>query len=265
MSDRKQPKLALSLRGGGARSAVYVGALQALEENGIHPDLMVGSSGGAYVAGVYAAGNSIQEIIEHMDAQGFETYFSMDSISDVAILSDEMLIKSIREIIGDLLIEDAGIPVHFQVTNLRAAKPEILSQGDMAHHMVASMAMPAFAKPVTINGVEYVDGDISHGYAAEFMRAQGADIVLGLCVNDVETVGEGKLDTPIQRALDAVTIANRRIRELDQELYPVDLLINDFDTLGYGLLDFKHSVELAEVGYNRMQKEIPKLLNLLNG
>ncbi|MBN1332022.1 patatin-like phospholipase family protein [Candidatus Dojkabacteria bacterium] len=259
-SNRKQKKLALSLRGGGARCAAYLGALRAFEENDIKIDMITGASGGAITGGSYAAGKSIDEIIEHFKNIKYSKYIGLDSLKNISIASEDKSIEYAKELVGDMRIESTKIKFWPQVTRILTGDVEYLATGSLAESAVASSAAPGFMKPVTIKNKKYIDGDISGGFGAEFLRNNGADIVIGLAVGEFKFFEN--YDTTLDKLLLPFNIMLYRIKNLDLKLNPVDFLIDGMG-LEYGFFDFKKAQEIAEHGYEMTMEKIPEIKALL--
>lgn len=261
---KQQKKLALSMRGGGMKVGAYLGVLDVLEEEGIEVDMIIGSSGGAYVGALYALGRSVDEIQEHMEKQHFRNYFGWDAIKDLSLFSDDMTVPFLRQIAGDAKIEDTKIKLMIQATDLNNETLTVFDKGDLAGAIYASMAMPVLVKPYEMDGKLYADGDIYAGYEASFLREQGAEVVVGMTPLNEQHVPEIQNHSGmVGRALDAYWIMVKRIRELEQKLDPVDLLLDDLATPDVGLLDIKKGIALRERGREIAKAKIPEIKELL--
>lgn len=259
-NSQKQKKLGLSLRGGGARCAVYLGVIKALEENNITIDYIIGASGGVLVGGAYAAGKTIEEITHHFMNSTIRKYIGIDSIRDLSLASDDKALKYAKALIGDMSIEDTKIPFYVQVTSVKTRECVILDKGSLAEAAIASSAIPGVLKPVTFMGEQYYDGDLSSGYGSKFLREKGADVVIGLTNALWEN---GNEESPLaQRTLAIWRILNHNLLKFDQELNPVDLLIKiNMDHIG--LFDFNKAEDLVKEGYKITKKLLPKIKKLI--
>lgn len=255
-----QKRLGLSLRGGGARTGLYIGVLDALAEEKIEIDYIVGSSWGAVVGGMYAAGVPLDELYNHFRQFGADDYFNpWQSAKTLTVASIERSINFIRDIVGDYQIEASKIKLWIQVTNLRTQSCEFIGQGDLATTLVASSALPFLVKPVPLGDDFYVDGDFSAGFGAQFLRQQGAEVVLGCTTGKAIKADYSSF---ISRFTQPLYILMKNYRNLDLKLNPVDLLLGDFAS-DVGILDFKRGAELRTEGYVLMKKHLPELKRLL--
>lgn len=257
---RKQRKLALSMRGGGARCAAYLGVIKALEENNIKIDYIVGSSGGAIAGGSYAATKSLEKSIDHFRNFKPKEYLSLDCLRDFTLASDDKGIEYARKLVGNMDIQDTKIKFWPQVTNLETGESELLGKGDLALATIASSAAPFLVRPVEFNGQKYIDGDISSGFAVEFLKSQGAEIVIGLQVEGEHK--DNNKDSITGRILKPLDIALDHIKRLDNSLHPVDLLIDGLAKNGK-LLDFHQTDFLVEEGYQKTIKVMNRIRKLI--
>lgn len=156
-------KLALVLGGGATKGFAHIGVLKVLEENGIVPSLIVGTSMGAVVGGVYSSGICLNKIID------ISSQFSMKNIRDVSIVSllkegnilrGKKIENVIHNLLGDTLAENTKIPFVCCATNLSTGKQVDLRSGLLWKNVLASSAMPAVFPAVEIDGEALFDGGI---------------------------------------------------------------------------------------------------------
>jgi hypothetical protein len=106
----------------------------------------------------------------------------------------------------------------------------------------------------------YVDGDFSAGYAVEFLKAKGAEVVIGLRCPAHHEIINGEISL-VERIIDPIRISNQKILKLDLALHPVDLLI-EFDVQS-SLLDYRKNRELMQAGYEATQSYMNQIKGLL--
>ncbi len=258
-----QKKFGLSLRGGGAHAGAYIGILQALEENQIHVDYIVGASGGAIIGGLYAAGLKVNEIHEIFKNNVAKKFIGLDSLREATLVSEEKSVKYLVDVIGDIDIPDTKIKLYIQATNLEEGDVEYLEKGHMATAMVASSAIPMMIKPVDINGHHYIDGDVTAGFGVEVLKAAGAEVILGAACRVGAKYNKeinGKL---FDKIFQPFVLSHWKLLELDQLLNPVDIFIDDLGDINLGLLDGVKGVKLQQQGYDKMMDQMDKLQRLL--
>ena len=155
----RPPRIGLALGGGAARGFAHIGVIQVLEENGIHPDLVVGTSAGSLVATLYASGKSgsaLSQLADGMD----ETAFTDWSFPGRGLLRGEALARYVRDNTGGRMIEQMKLPLGIVATDLDNGQAILFQVGDAGMAVRASSAVPAVFQPVRIGTREYVDGDV---------------------------------------------------------------------------------------------------------
>ncbi len=180
-------KLGLALGGGAARGFAHIGVIQALEEAGIRPDLVVGTSAGSLVAALYAQGKTGAELAAlalSMD-EGALTDWAFPSRG---VIRGEALARYVREQTGGLPIEQMKLPLGIVATDLDSGQGVLFQRGDTGAAVRASSAVPAVFQPVKIAGREYVDGGLVAPVPVRYARQMGATLVIAV---DISTPPEG--------------------------------------------------------------------------
>lgn len=209
-----RPKIGLALGGGGTRGAAHVPVLRALEAEGIKPDIITGTSIGAVVGGLYAAGVPLDKI-----ERGFQDTKIMKHFMTVPLwvrlvvapimvtprlfgskpfdglykgnAFREYLVHHIDNV--DPQIQDLKIPFAAVCLNLLDGRPYMVRQGSLGYAMQASAAVPALRKPVEIDNKLFVDGGVICNLPVKQCRELGADFVIA--VNIDEPFAEAPLDS----------------------------------------------------------------------
>lgn len=172
-------RIGLALGGGAARGAVHIGVLKALEEQAIPLYAISGTSIGAAIAALYAFGKSTDEI------HAFARDMSMGSVSGFTLKkkgfsTTERLQKILIEQLGDVVIEDAHIPLAIVATNLRSGEKAVFTSGNLAKAVAASSAVPGLFVPVEIAGQEYVDGVLVENVPVSALKPLGANVAIAV-------------------------------------------------------------------------------------
>ena len=176
----------LVLSGGGVRGAAHIGAIKALEEYNIYPTHIAGTSSGAIVGALYAAGNTWQEILDFFKTvelfdltkyarnkpgfldtskfyEGFKTYFPSDSF------------ESLKK------------PLYITATNLLDGTLRVFHQGELIKPLLASAAFPGLFAPVSFQNGYYVDGGTLNNFPVDLIKGQ-CDQIVGVYVNSFDKV-----------------------------------------------------------------------------
>lgn len=179
----RKPVIGLALGSGSARGWAHFGVLRALQEAGIRPDIVCGSSIGALVGASYAAGE-MERFEEWVLTLGMRKVFGfMDFNITGGMLKGEKLIEFWRNHFVDSALEDLAIPFAAVATDLHSGAEVWLRKGSIADAVRASIALPGLFTPVHREGRLLVDGGIVNPVPASLARAMGADIVIAVDLN----------------------------------------------------------------------------------
>src|SRR5688572_18161834 len=158
---KRPPKIGLALGGGAARGFAHVGVIQVLEEAGLRPDLVVGTSAGSLVAALYASGRTgaqLQEVAQSMEEAAF-TDWTLPIFSR-GMLRGEALARYVNAQVRGKLIEQMPLALGIVATDLNSGQGVLFQRGDTGTAVRASSAVPAVFLPVRVGAAEYVDGGL---------------------------------------------------------------------------------------------------------
>lgn len=178
------PVIGLALGGGAARGFAHIGVIQVLEEAGIRPGLVVGTSAGSVVAALYASGQSGRQL--ESVAQGMDEASLSDwrlPLFKPGILKGEALARFVAKQVQGRTLQDLPLPVGVVATDLQSGEAVLFRHGDTATAVRASSAIPIIFEPVSIGGRDYVDGGLVSAVPVRFARKMGADIVIAVDVS----------------------------------------------------------------------------------
>jgi len=178
----RPPRIDLALGGGAARGFAHIGVIQVLEEAGIRPDLVAGTSAGSLVAALYASGKDGAELARSALAMD-ESAIADWSFPGRALLRGEALARYVREQTGGRTIEQMRLPLGIVATDLDSGAPILFQRGDTGAAVRASSAVPALFQPVKIGSREYVDGGLVSPVPVRFARQMGAELVIAVDIS----------------------------------------------------------------------------------
>jgi NTE family protein len=193
----KPPRIGLALGGGAARGFAHIGVIQVLEESGIKPDLVVGTSAGSLVAALYASGKggaALGHLADSMDESAFTDW----AFPGRGLIRGEALARYVRDNTGNRTIEKLPLPLGIVATDLDSGAPILFQRGDPGVAVRASSAVPAVFQPVRIGTHEYVDGGLVSPVPVRFARQMGAEIVIAV---DISAVPDGNATGDAMRML----------------------------------------------------------------
>ena len=179
----RPPRVGLALGGGAARGFAHIGVIQVLEEAGIRPTLVVGTSAGSVVAALYASGKSGAELGQLADAMD-ESAITDWSFPGRGLIRGEALARFVRDNTGGRSIEQMRLPLGIVATDLDNGQPSLFQIGDPGIAVRASSAVPAVFQPVRIGSREYVDGGLVSPVPVRFARQMGAELVIAVDITD---------------------------------------------------------------------------------
>jgi NTE family protein len=214
------PRIGLALGGGAARGFAHIGVIQVLEENGIHPDLVVGTSAGSVVAALYAAGNSGAQLATLADGMD-ESAITDWAFPRRGAIRGEALAAYIRKNTGGKNIEQLKMPLGVVATDLADGQPILFQRGDTGTAVRASSSVPAVFQPVKIGEREYVDGGLVAPVPVRYAKQMGAEFVIAV---DISSPPDGAATGDAMRMLlQTFSIMGRSINNF--ELKEADIVL----------------------------------------
>ena len=249
----KPPRIGLALGGGAARGFAHIGVIQALEDSGIRPDLVVGTSAGSLVAALYASGLHSPELIRLADAMD-EASITDWAFPGRGLIRGEALAKFVREHTGGRNIEQMALPLGIVATDLDSGAPILFQRGDAGLAVRASSAVPAVFQPVKIGTREYVDGGLVSPVPVRFARQMGAEVVIAV---DISAVPEGNATgDPLRMLLQTFAIMGRSINQF--ELREADVVLRP-RLPGVSGADFAARKRIIQAGREAALAALPDL------
>jgi NTE family protein len=256
---KRPPKIGLALGGGAARGFAHVGVIAALEEAGIKPDLVVGTSAGSLVAAIYASGKNAAQL--QQVAMGMEEAEITDwtlPFFGRGMLRGEALARYVNLQVGNKLLESMLVPLGIVATDLRTGQGALFQRGDTGMAVRASSAVPSVFNPVKIGANEYVDGGLVSPVPVRYARQMGAELIIAV---DISAAPEGNLaDSQLQILLQTFAIMGKSINSF--ELKDAELVVRP-ELVGVKGGDFTAKRRSIDAGKLAMQRAMPQLKALI--
>lgn len=202
-------KVGVALGAGAARGLASIGVLQVLEEHNIPIQAIAGTSAGALIGVLYAAGTDLNLVARMTHELDWNDLVSF-TITKLGLVSSEKIHKMLRLLTKEKHFEDLNIPTAVVATDLATGKEVVISSGPVADGARASMSIPGIFVPVELDSRTLVDGALVNRVPVDVCRNLGADLVIAV------DVGVGPL--------------RGKIRNL------ADVIINSIDILQYQVL-----------------------------
>ena len=250
---RKMPRLALALGGGAARGFAHVGVIQVLEEAGIKPDLVIGTSAGSLVAAIYASGKTgaqLQQIATDMEEAMFTDWTL--PLFGRGFLRGEALARYVNGMVGNKPIESLVLPLGIVATDLQSGDGIVFRRGDTGMAVRASSAVPSLFQPVRIGTREFVDGGLVAPVPVRYARQMGADLVIAVDISNEPS--SNSADGTIQVLLQTFSIMGKSISAF--ELRDADVVVRPALS-GVRSADFTSRRQSIEAGRAAMLKALP--------
>lgn len=281
-------KVGVVLSGGGAKGLAHIGALKVIEEAGVQIDFIAGTSMGAIIGGLYAAGYSPQQMDSIFYATNFnalirdelprdaKTFFEREedekyafslNVDDFKIKVPSGLSKGqnvynfFSQLTSHIQEEDfskLSVPFFCIATNLETGEEIIMDSGSLALAMSASGAIPSVFRPIEINNELHTDGGVVNNYPVEELRKRGANFIIGVDVQD-SLFNRSKLKS----GLEIMSQINnfRTIKAMEEKSKLTDILIRP-DISAFSVLDFEEGKQIIANGEEATKVKLQALQQL---
>ncbi|MDH5365532.1 MAG: patatin-like phospholipase family protein [Cyclobacteriaceae bacterium] len=239
----------LVLSGGGVRGIAHLGVIKALDEIGIRPSAISGTSAGAIVGTMYAHGYSPDDILKIILKTKF-LYAVRPSLSFTGLLSMEAMEKILKEYLPDDF-SNLKIPITIGTTDLKHGKTVFFSRGELIKPILASACIPVIFKPVEIEGVKYIDGGILNNLPVDPLLRK-CDKIIGVHTNPISNNFTGSnAKNILERTMLMAISGNTK-----QNAAHCDYYIEPPELGGYTGMDISKAEELFEIGYRYTKENI---------
>lgn len=285
----KNPKIGLSLSGGGAKGFAHVGVLKVLDSLDVKVDYISGTSMGSIVGGLYASGYTAKDIEKIILDTDFYSLLSNEKnrqeTSFFAKSTDKYLItlpvvkgkinlipKSIskgqkniymlKELFRDVaqVTDFSKLPIPFMcvATNLESGKMEIFEKGDLVSSIMASSAFPSLLDPVKIKDSLYIDGAITVNYPSKPLKDKGMDIVIGVDLSQGLETRE-KLNSVVDILNQVIDFGIQKETKIQKEYTDINIHPN---LKPYTATSYDDKKAILTAGYEEAEKYVPILSEL---
>lgn len=249
--DVRPYRIGVALSGGGARGFAHAGALKAMEEAGLRPEIIAGVSAGAVAAVLYAAGVKPDDMLRLFGKTSFSDFAEL-SVGSGGLLKINKFKNLIMRAIGGVKnLEDLKIPTYLGVTDFDNGVATEFHQGAIGERMIASCSIPIVFKPVNIEGTYYVDGGVLRNHPAWIIRDK-CEMLIGV---NVSPLGQDKKHSSLlsvaMRTYDLMAKANQRN---DMDL--CDISVQTSEISHYKVFNLKDIQRVFNSGYVNMRKAL---------
>lgn len=268
-------KIGLALGGGAARGMAHLGVLKKLEEYGVVPDMIAGTSAGAMTGTLYASGMELDYTIQSFikDLTPSWIFRKMPGGGYWYLLYkyrrrqfDPMLRKYLKH----LKLPQLPVPMNSITVDLVSGEAKVRSEGDAVRGIVESINLPGLAKPIVNNGEALVDGGLVNNIPADVLVKKGCNFVIAVTVTaELERVfGKIRPDqshkcrppSTLQTIMRGYLVQSVNMNSVG--IQPADVIVSP-DVTGFDLTEFTRTDELAAIGAETTEAAMNEILGSL--
>lgn len=249
IQENAKPRVGVALSGGGALGYAHIGVLHAFEDYGIEPTIVAGTSMGAIVGVLYAAGYAPEKILSLITEQKMthkNKIMSLDiKSSELGLYSKKYISSFLDKVLPTDSFDSLPKPFYCATTNLMTTKGEIRGTGDkLKKFTLASMSIPVLFQSVVIDSMVYIDGGVTNNLPACAIKDK-CDILIGVDVNPYTEVERLKtIRDAVMRTMTTL-VMNTSVEGRACCDYVVDV----YASKHFNILDFAKFKEIYKVGY----------------
>lgn len=237
-------KLGLALSGGGAKGFAHIGVFKLLEECGLMPDVIVGTSVGALMGALFADGYSADEIKELFSGREFSEFAQLQ-LPKSGLFDSKRFRHFLRRHLRAKTFEELKTPLIVMATDLDNGESHEFRSGPIVEAVTASCSIPIIFSPVVINGVHYVDGGLFHNFPVSIIR-DSCERVIGVNVSPL--VSQKYKQTIFHIAERSYHYMFRANTMEDREM--CDVLIEAEEFGMYKTFDLENVDQISKIGYS---------------
>ena len=286
---QKETRVGLVLSGGGAKGLAHIGALKVIEEAGVKIDYIGGTSMGAIVGALYAAGYSANELdsifrttdfnrlIQDNLPRSAKTFYEKEDSERYAVTLPfnkfkisvppaysggqniyQELVKLLYHVKDVNNFNDLPIPFVCIATNVETGEEVVLNKGYLPEAIMASGTLPSLFEPATVDGKVLIDGGVVNNYPIEKVKTMGADIIIGVDVQH----GLSDRKELLSATEILLQINNfRTVQAMEEKSKQTDVYIKP-DIESYTVLDFNEGNKIVQLGETAARKQYLALKEL---
>lgn len=253
----QQPKykLGIALSGGGARGFAHIGALKAIEEAGLKPEVVAGVSAGSIAGVLYAAGIPLEEILPLFKDASFSDFCSLALRDGGGLFKLPGLKKFMVKNAGTDRLEKLKLPIYIGVTDFDKGEPAFFSEGPLGDIVMASCSIPIVFQPVKIGGTYYVDGGVLRNLPAWTIRDKCEKLIGINCSPLTSHRYKHSIMDIAMRSYNLMAKSNQNI-----DMAMCDLVIKTPDIAAYQVFNLRDIKKVYLSGYAAAHKAVKEWL-----
>jgi len=253
------PRIGIVLSGGGSRGLAHAGVLEVLVDEGLAPEVVSGTSAGALVGALYAAGYDTDAILGFFEKTSPFRVSHLAPFGKPGWVDTDKIRKDFLEFFPDDSFEALDRRLFVSATDLVRARLEVFSEGELIRPLLASASVPLVFTPTRVGDTLYADGGILDNFPTKPLEGT-CDVVVGVYVSPLQELAPKSLDNSIavtQRALEiGMHLASqRKFRHTDVMLTPEGLS-------EFGMFDLKRHKKIVDLGRRAARERIDEIREL---
>lgn len=254
----KKYKVGFVLSGGGARGFAHIGAIKALSEAGIFPDIISGVSAGAVAATLIADGHKPDDIMKMFQQAKLHKIVEL-ILPKKGLLKMTGLIKIVNQNLRASTFEELSIPIYIGATDLNNGKIVYFSKGELLKPVVASSTIPVLFTPMEIDNVVYVDGGVMNNFPVEPLL-NNCNFIIGIHVNPFGYIEDFNSIMSVAERSFHLNFSNH----IGKKINKCDIFIEPAGLEKYRLLDVAKINEIFLLGYKETKRILKENKILVN-
>lgn len=252
-SEQKKHPIAVVLSGGGLRGIAHLGVLKSLEEHGIRPSCMAGTSAGAIISVLYAAGYSPDFLLETVKGHDFFTKADL-RLNHNGIFSQKFLVRLFEQLLPENDFSALSIPVYVAATEIRQGQIEYFYEGAIYPALLASSCIPFLFAPYHMGEKIYLDGGILNNLPIEPVQHQ-SQYIIGVHVNAIDQSYQEKYS--LRQMADRVFHLSISHPVYAKAIH-CDLFIDPPNMTRFGVMSKKDAEEIFYFAYEYTSEQLKK-------
>lgn len=245
--------LGLALSGGSIKGFAHLGVFKRLEELGVRPNIIAGTSAGALMGAFYADGFSPEEIFEIFSEQGFMGMTTFRPL-DGGVFDTSKFVRFIKGKLRHERLEDLPIPMRIVATDLDRGRQHVFTHGPLAEIITASCSIPVLFNPMVIEGTTYVDGGLFRNFPASVIRPEcgyliGMNLGPWQDTTDYPKTIMGVAERSWEFVFRQNTLHDRKL---------CDVLLESNQVTQYGMFEVSSAAEIMHLGYTLASEQLFK-------
>lgn len=241
----------------------HIGVIKALEDAGIKIDYIAGTSMGAIVGGYYAATRDVEFLEREFQQITKKDIFHPKQLikKQDGLFKSKRIPKVLEDKVKNINFSDCLIPFAAVATDVKNGEEVVLSKGNLADAIKASVALPVIFNPAQVDDRLLMDGGFSNPVPADVVRKMGADYIIAVDVSSEWidlSVTKPKITDLVSTLYNALSVIEYQLAQRILREAKTDLILRP-PVLGFGWLEFNRSKEIIQAGESELRKNLKKI------